>query len=998
MDDIDGDNGIYRVPAMKGLFGGMTRELVDAVPPLAPSAPPLSWAAGDPDEVDASESGRDLPPQLSALLALTGYDDFSKGKVGAAPSDKRSADAGLSPEAAPRRYGWIAGGLPTPDSEGRYIVEFVEKRAVRVLAYLDRYGRVFTADAPLDSHPAREPDLMFSRYARQDDPKMLRGCVEVRAEGGGWREVARFIRLDERYTLYDSWFDFGDHAHDLLYPDALTRCYLAFVYRPSLGAPNVGSCGLEDVEGPLDRMPALPALRKIENDIVHAQWDPALKPPALARLLARWLDQAGLDRLALAPSGALRLVKTVSYADIFYVAATEEGRGLPPRVIWGLQNALNRYLLVKRSFGKKASLAGMSDILQREQLLVESAAGEPAQRVLGELPAAEGEWALRRRIALAIELLPAPLRFEVEFRADLRAGIVAFKTLVPDADMMPLQRWDAFAHAVVDVEAIERADQAQRYAQHIALFLAAAAFFGSEKIRRVEVSSHILWEDQELTLGDILAAEGERGLDDADDSAPTLPVPGPDMFVSFEREAFLADYPSAAKLDPTRFFERWGVRLAAHAFGQKGDPGDMQRAAGPARVIDDDPFRTISLLPSAAMRRDMPECVDAELPEGSRAALGARWVHDLRIDADALHRRQAERLARRLAPAQSATEAIRLVRSRQQSAEDPFVDQACTRVMAALARGSADPDDQNTIIRSFLGEDACRTAMTQARFLVQSGEVELAGAALSKAAWDAEERGSFVDDAEVVHRNFDNYPSRVLYNLARKDGVSAVVADQREFGAGDFGAADHERKVVLVPDSLLHCHMEASKLLEHSFAGVDGALAHAKRAVELAPTAAAPRCLLARMYMLMGDMASSTKTLNAALALATQPNEIAVAYYQLAYTRWKSGDARTGAACYVKSISTSPIMVTQAAIELQDLLGQEGVNLPARDELDDVLRAAGVPLAPDGKVLDILVLAARKAVDAGVFPVGRSLLATRLNYKPDDALMGVYRSLLDVQL
>ena len=250
----------------------------------------------------------------------------------------------------------------------------------------------------------------------------------------------------------------------------------------------------------------------------------------------------------------------------------------------------------------------------------------------------------------------------------------------------------------------------------------------------------------------------------------------------------------------------------------------------------------------------------------------------------------------------------------------------------------------------------------------------------------------------MVHRNFDNYPSRVLYNLARKDGVSAVVADQREFGAGDFGAADHERKVVLVPDSLLHCHMEASKLLEHSFAGVDGALAHAKRAVELAPTAAAPRCLLARMYMLMGDMASSTKTLNAALALATQPNEIAVAYYQLAYTRWKSGDARTGAACYVKSISTSPIMVTQAAIELQDLLGQEGVKLPARDELDDVLRAAGVPLAPDGKVLDILVLAARKAVDAGVFPVGRSLLATRLNYKPDDALMGVYRSLLDVQL
>ena len=160
--------------------------------------------------------------------------------------------------------------------------------------------------------------------------------------------------------------------------------------------------------------------------------------------------------------------------------------------------------------------------------------------------------------------------------------------------------------------------------------------------------------------------------------------------------------------------------------------------------------------------------------------------------------------------------------------------------------------------------------------------------------------------------------------------------------------------------------------------------------------ATTPRCVLARVYMLMGDAASASETLKAALRLATQPNDIAIAYYQLAYTLWKSGDARTGAACYVKSLVTSPIMAAQVASELQDLLNRESVSVPAREGLDDVLAAGGVPLAPSDAVLDALLQAAERAVDADVFAVGRSLLATYLTYRPDDALMGAYRSLIDL--
>ena len=47
-------------------------------------------------------------------------------------------------------------------------------------------------------------------------------------------------------------------------------------------------------------------------------------------------------------------------------------------------------------------------------------------------------------------------------------------------------------------------------------------------------------------------------------------------------------------------------------------------------------------------------------------------------------------------------------------------------------------------------------------------------------------------------------------------------------------------------------------------------------------------------------------------------------------------------------------------------------------------------------VLDALLQAAERAVDADVFAVGRALLATYLTYRPDDALMGAYRSLIDL--
>ena len=90
---------------------------------------------------------------------------------------------------------------------------------------------------------------------------------------------------------------------------------------------------------------------------------------------------------------------------------------------------------------------------------------------------------------------------------------------------------------------------------------------------------------------------------------------------------------------------------------------------------------------------------------------------------------------------------------------------------------------------------------------------------------------------------------------------------------------------------------------------------------------------------------------------------------------------------------TSPVFGAQSTVELQELLRERGARLVPRDEVDAVLGAAGIPVAPQEGLLDHVDAAIRASVDAGMFAVARSLLALRLHYRPDDALVNVLRSL-----
>ncbi len=936
MQRIEGQSEVlYRIGMTDKMLGVRVDVLKDAVPVL-----PAASSQAAPSSAAA---------HMASPLAVSSQPDSSSAA-------QAVSSAPLSSASSPT-FGILEKGLPMPSPSGAYVVEVVDADTIRPLAYLDPYGRAFTMSEPSQMPPAHDPDLSFVKYTEQSVRGEETGCVETHAQGVE-KEVAQFRFARGRYTLFDSWYDFGPHASNLVYKEAMARAYLAFVHRPSLGAPAVPERGLLALRGRLNSEKPLTSLRALVADVQAAEIDPVICPPALMRCLARWLLEAGLHDLDKLGDDALRLVRTARYANTYYLALDEPDTGIAPRTIWALEAAINRFLLVYEAFGDNAAAATDMDCARWDAYLIETVALQrPLLGQLADAPSGAplGEWEVRCALGAAIERLRLPVRIEVTFRVDVAAGAVGLDMTVPDGSLMPIWVWqDAPLPASptggwVQATAEAREQQARRYALHLGLVLVSVAFEASEAIRRVDVVARPLGEAEEK--------EGEF---------PVELSPSAYVQAAFDRGAY----------------ERYGHFEDARA----GDPLPVYQACGAFfDVTDADAFGYVNSLASATLRRELPETCEDPLLEPASTFFGVDDSWGMRINFDAAHRRMAEGLADRIVKAESASDAIRIVRNAQDEASmmmDERAVSSCTRLMAALAEGSLDSGDQNAVVGCFLGEDRCLVALGRARTLAQKDPAE-AVRVLIDAVAEAAALDGFVDGATTVYRTFDSYASRVLYNRARA-GLSSVPARATE---------DAGKSVELASDSFYLCHLEIVNLLEHSFERIDEALRFGHRALEIAPTSAAGYSRLGRAYMLVGDMENAAGVLQDGLRIATQPNEIAVAYYQLAYVLWKAGRAQDGAACYLKSISISPVMAVQATAELQELVEETGATIVAREDIDEELEKADLVVSPTAEVLDVLGEGAARATDAGLFPVARNLLAIRLRYRPDDALVNVLRSL-----
>lgn len=723
--------------------------------------------------------------------------------------------------------------------------------------------------------------------------------------------------------------------------------------------------------------------------------------PALARHLAKWLEDANVADLS-DSADDLSLVRAIHYSDLYYIVASQDA---PLHVsgndIAAMECALDTYKLVLDVLGDASDTADMQEVSYAANLVrtiippfisQKGEAAEDAQQT-GEqvgtgisdgvsdagasdgfdrsgsetpfdLPVCDssvGEWSWRRKLAVTLESIRSPHRIVVDFQGNLQTGTVTMVGLVPSVNAMPKSVWNAEANNWRALSYEERHEMAVSYSLSCAIACVAAAFASSDRIQRVRFLEGFIDSKAIAGQGDgrgfvmqsCCRIDADRAsfarddiyVNDGDDSLACWISLGGDIII---------DAPVSDMVD--------GWSDALELLQEQFDESDLPN------------------------RSELPEFGDGRLPEAVGELLGARYARDMRIMHGSLHRRNAEYLADRLAAAETDVERVRLARAMQSPGADPFDVQAANRVMSSLLSGDLDTDDQNAVVNCYLGEDEYLKALSVSRELMAKDRDKALESLLSVVD-QAEQSGFYADDLEVVHRGFDSYSSRLMYNLVRT-GTLKLSSERFDYGANDAG-----KRVELIPDALYLCYTTAGYGAEQQFDGFESGEALSRMAIRMAPTVPNGYRQLARAYSLVGDMDSAAKVLFDALQICVTPADIALVYYQLGYVLWKAGRPQAGALCYLKSVTTSPVVAAQAAAELRGLMHEERIPVVGRPEIDEGLKDERIPLAPLPHVIDAIMDGAEAAVDAGMFGVARSLLNVGLHYRPDDALFDVLKSL-----
>ena len=153
---------------------------------------------------------------------------------------------------------------------------------------------------------------------------------------------------------------------------------------------------------------------------------------------------------------------------------------------------------------------------------------------------------------------------------------------------------------------------------------------------------------------------------------------------------------------------------------------------------------------------------------------------------------------------------------------------------------------------------------------------------------------------------------------------------------------------------------------------------------------------LARCYFAAFDYVSEIQTLKDMLRIAWNPTDVGMALYWMGYALWMTGQKRVGIACYQRCTSYDQNLAEPASAELTGFLAKEDAPDPTplpEDEVDELLRGAGIDLDLCVANAAFLVRASDAALRAGSSELGVNLLGSAAVLLRDDALATVIESL-----
>lgn len=690
-------------------------------------------------------------------------------------------------------------------------------------------------------------------------------------------------------------------------------------------------------------------LKEVVGDIRTREAGSGGKAPTeFERYLARKLVEAGLLRT----NDDLPTLGVVMphRSDTFYIRIYAQTISLGTAIrVLRLESALNAVLFGYRHFDGRLDDVTVEDLYRFEGQLAASicAQAEGATFAIpsdGDEPG--GEWAVRYALSNAIESVQLPHRLTAQFRTNVARGNVALEIDLTHNYLFPTSAY-VQGLGVVATTGDMRRIAASQYALRLGILLAACAFKASARVEHVWVAGII-----------------------------DVPVAHKCYYsVCFEREAFShvdlahVDDPVAVFLDAGANLHLMGPQDGSFTYdGYYVHDHAILLPVEQGFDLEDERF-------CPKRRYDSVTLSPRLLSAGQAKALGTTRVSGLAISEDDERDRVADDIALRLTD--STEKNVRTIMSVAGDDPDLTVRDAAERTISKLISGQL-PEEPFAVREEFANGDELTQAVIRARRDIEAHDLEAATRRLEAALAPIEGTNAYDDTPSIAYRDFSSYVERAIYNRTHeKDG----------------------RTVLLVPDAYLEAHVLLCFTILGSQGDPEQALAHARRAQELAPLDMRTNLNLVACLELTGDLDAAASQCREELKYAHDPQGIAFGYYRMAGLEWAAGEHASAQACYQRCIQTIPQAAPFVMMELASLTGGDASQIEdAMDDerIEELLEGRDIPVAPTEQVQGFLREGVAASLDAEVFPVAKSFANLLGALSGDDVMLGVVRSLEDV--
>lgn len=880
-------------------------------------------------------------------------------------------------------YGMVSSGIKMPLGGSFYIAEFdpAHSNRVRIMAYVDMYGRAFACDEPLDVPPAQTPDVIIQTYPNTQGKQ---GCIQVKTGGGqaAPEPVMEFFKTGE--AVAEMRLTFGASLkraeaagvsfllmpHDLPYGEFMSICFLSlYKHMPPAIAHSTPVRASSSTPSAFDladvfmRLGSGDFFSGVDREVLEAENSWQEHPDSargVERYLVRMLREEGVVGKTTSNFAvrfkegddpvepSLHLIRTASYANTYYIdfsyeygfEVVENGlfRAHPASAsqratLIGAEGALNRFLLLTEYLQDLG--AGNLD---EDEALCSQYDAWLIDRICTQAPdprrpeGVKGRWGRHLKFSRAVESLRLPYRIGYDFRTNEAGDALAVDVAMPPVAAFPKSTWDAQAQDFRRTTPAESNAAYARYAAHICILLAACAMHVSSRVARVLVTCQRPEDD----FAPVLSVELSRALIE-------------DAFARDESRAF-ADPFEILNAAHARYDLREGFELGQVEALFDLDEGEF--ALGREPLVYDDP---------------------APLNDAAQRELGVERGCDLNIFEERDRRKLAEETIDAMAQGNdAAVEAIKAIHDRS---ENLTVRRVCQGLLNDFDQGKLDAQSELEVREAFLDAYGFKAPMTRAYALSREGDDVGAANVLDGLQQAVESCKAFTDTSLVCYRYFDSYATRVLYE---------------KHCADDRGG----RRVLPLANEPYLVHDLYAQVLAGSITGQDEALAHAKRCIELAPAYATAYLRAARAHFVKTDFASEAAMCIKALEVAWNPEDAGLAYYWLAFAYWKMDRFELAVACYRRCIALGSQMAAQAEEECAELIDSvKGLQRHTAAREREIMIEAGIPYDALHDNAEYLLKIAEEAVDSNNDALGTVLASAAIRVIRDDAMMPTIHSL-----